>query len=135
MVNETVVKDFEGNSFWLWLAISEFLILLLLIIIVVRLYRKLKNNKNLAFANVNKNELKKRMKHSSVDLDGLMDSINKSKSLYKKLSRACHPDRFINTDKHENAKDLFQEISNSKRDYKKLEAIEERAKNELNLKF
>lgn len=134
-VNEIVVNDLKESTYWLWFAICEFLIILILIIIVIKLYRKLKDNQNLAFSDVDKNEFKKRMKHSSVDMDGLMNSINNSKSLYKKLSRVCHPDRFVNTNKHKKSEEIFQELSNSKRDFKKLEALKERAKKELNIKL
>jgi len=71
----------------------------------------------------------------SFDMDNLMNSINSSKSLYKELSRLCHPDRFIGDEKQNIAQEIFKEISKSKRDFGKLESLKERAKKELNINF
>ena len=63
----------------------------------------------------------------------LMNSINGSKDLYKQLSRICHPNRYINSDKRQVTEEIFQEISKNKRDYKKLSELKQRAITELNI--
>ena len=115
-------------STWFWIAIAEFLIIVLLVI-------KLKKKKpNQTFNDLPKDKIIN-AKSASIDMDNLMDSINGSRNLYKELSKACHPDKFINTEKQKIAEDIFQDISKDKRNYAKLLAHKERAKNELNINF
>ena len=115
-------------STWFWIAIVEFLIIVLLVI-------KLKKKKpNQTFYDLHKDKIIN-AKSASIDMDNLMDSINGSRNLYKELSKACHPDKFINTEKQKIAEDIFQDISKDKRNYEKLLAHKERAKNELNINF
>ena len=115
-------------STWFWIAIAEFLIIVLLVI-------KLKKKKpNQTFYDLPKDKIIN-AKSASIDMDNLMDSINGSRNLYKELSKACHPDKFINTEKQKIAEDIFQDISKDKRNYEKLLAHKERAKNELNINF
>lgn len=66
-----------------------------------------------------------------IDMGGLMDNINKSRELYKVLSRKYHPDRFIGTNKHARAGVLMQEITENKRKYNKLLKLQKIAENEL----
>ncbi|MCH3884774.1 hypothetical protein [Tenacibaculum aquimarinum] len=68
-------------------------------------------------------------------MDALMNNINSSKLLYKELSRVCHPDRFVNSDKQKIAEEIFKNISKNKRKFKELEILKERAINELKIKF
>jgi curved DNA-binding protein CbpA len=70
----------------------------------------------------------------NADMKNLVNSIAKSRELYKELSRQCHPDRFVNTDLQPTAEDIFQEISRNKRNYKILLALKERAIEKLNIK-
>ena len=116
------------NSTWFWIAIIEFSIIVLLLI-------RLKNKKSdLAFSDLPKDKMKN-AKSSSIDMDNLMNSINGSRDLYKELSRACHPDKFVNTQKQKIAEEIFQNISKDKRNFEKLLALKERAKTELNINF
>lgn len=69
-----------------------------------------------------------------VDMAAVMDSIHKSGPLYKRLSRKCHPDRFSDPDDQAKANELFQLISQHRRDYAKLLELEKRFESELNLK-
>ncbi|MGR7813784.1 hypothetical protein [Lacinutrix undariae] len=115
------------------IAVLELLIIVVLLFFIFKI--SVRNNKDLEFSDIDKKKLKKESINSGVNMGDLMDNINLSKSLYKQLSKTCHPDRFIGTDKNENAQEIFQEISNHKRDYKKLQELKLRAENELNLKF
>lgn len=116
------------SSTWFWIAIVE---LLIIIFLLVRLKKK---KTELAFSDLPKDKMKN-AKSSSIDMDNLMNSINGSRDLYKELSKACHPDKFVNTEKQKIAEDIFQEISKDKRNFEKLLAHKERAKNELNINF
>lgn len=130
--NESLVKESIANSnsiitsIWFWISLVEFLIIIFFII------KLLKKKNNLAFSDLSKEQLKK-AKSTNVDMDNLMNSINGSKELYKTLSKTCHPDRFINSDKQNLAENIFQEISKNKRNYNKLIALKQRAINELNI--
>ena len=77
----------------------------------------------------------KNAKKSEIDMDNLMNSINGSKDLYKQLSRKCHPDRFINSEKQKIAEVIFQDISKHKRAYNKLLLLKKQAADQLNIKF
>ncbi|MBK6902420.1 MAG: hypothetical protein IPH04_06325 [Saprospirales bacterium] len=76
---------------------------------------------------MSKNKIKN-IGSTNIDMNNLMNSIHGSRELYKELSKACHPDKFINTDKHKIAEEIFQNISMDKRNYEKLLAHKERAK-------
>lgn len=116
------------HSNWFWFSIIEF------IVIVFLLINLKKKNTELAFSDVPEDKLKN-AKSSPVDMDNLMNSINGSRELYIELSKACHPDKFVNTDQQKLAEDIFQEISKNKRNYEKLVGLKERAKKELNINF
>jgi len=116
------------GSTWFWIAIIEFSIIVLLLI------RLKKKKSDLAFSDLPKDKMKN-AKSSSIDMDNLMNSINGSRDLYKELSKACHPDKFVNTEKQKIAEEIFQNISKDKRNFEKLLAHKERAKIELNINF
>jgi len=121
-------SDSTSFSIWLWIALIEFAIIAFL------LYKLNKKGNDLKFGDLSKDKMRN-AKKSEVDMENLMNSINGSKDLYKKLSRTCHPDRFINSDKQELAEEIFQDISKYKRDFKKLTELKERAVTELNINF
>lgn len=131
-IDTTLIVEAYSNSItqsiWFWLSILE------LIIIIILIYQLYKVKRNLEFYNFSKEKIKE-AKRSDVNMDDLMDSINKSKELYKELSRLCHPDRFVNTEKHQIAELIFQEITKNKRNYKELSKLKTRAINELNINF
>lgn len=116
------------SSTWFWLSIVEFTVIIFLLI------RLRKKKTELAFSDLPKDKMKN-AKSSAIDMDNLMNSINGSRDLYKELSKACHPDKFVNTEKQKIAEDIFQDISKDKRNFEKLLALKERAKNELNINF
>jgi hypothetical protein len=114
------------NNIWLWMSIFEFLI-------IIFLFYKLKNKKSgLEFNDLPKDKLKT-AKSTSIDMDNLMNSINGAGELYKELSKKCHPDRYVNSDKQSLAEEIFQEISKNKRNFKALQDIKVRAINELKI--
>lgn len=119
------------ENIWFWIAVLE---LAVICFMLFKLY-KMRQLSDLTFNDVSKKDLRRKVKNSNVDMSNLMDSINNSKDLYKQLSRTCHPDRFINTDKHSSAEEIFQNISKNKRNYQKLLEIKEEAINKLNLKI
>lgn len=128
IVAETVaLTETSSLSIWFWVAMVEF------ILIIFILFRSRKKN-DLAFGDISKSKMRN-AKKSDIDMDNLMNSINSSKDLYKELSRKCHPDRFINSEKQKAAQAIFQNISKYKRDHSKLLLLKEQAKTELNIEF
>lgn len=126
---ETITNiDSITFSKWFWIALIE------LVIITFLIFKLNKKGGDLKFGDLSKDK-KRTAKKADVDMDNLMNSINGSKDLYKQLSRDCHPDRFINSDKQKIAEVIFQDISKNKRDFKKLTELKERAKIELNINF
>jgi hypothetical protein len=120
-------KSILDNTFF-WISIIEFLIIIFLVI------RPKGKNQDLTFSDLPKDKIRN-AKSSTIDMDNLMNSINGSRDLYKDLSKVCHPDRFINTEKHKVAEEIFQEISKDKRNFEKLLAHKERAKKDLDIHF
>lgn len=116
------------NSAWFWLALIELLIILFLIFLLIR------QSKKSNFNSLAKNNIKNAQKHH-VNMENLMNSIHNSHQLYKELSKNCHPDKFVNTDKQSLAEEIFKEISKNKRNYEKLISLKSRAEKELNLTF
>ncbi len=111
------------KSIWFWLATFEFIAL---VFIVLRIKGK---------ARVFKDPINKDVKAAQtaiVDMDNLMNSFSGSRDLYKELARVCHPDRFINTEKHKLAEEIFKEVSKYQRDFGKLTKLKERINEELN---
>jgi hypothetical protein len=108
---------FLEHIFWFYIALFEFIVILAFI------FFRLKRHKA-------KREIDK-FKNVDIDMDNLMQSIHLSKDLYKELSRSCHPDRFINTEKFEIAQGLFQEISLNEKNYKELVRLKDEANKKL----
>jgi hypothetical protein len=119
----TLSNESLFSNYWFWISFVELIIVILLII----------SRRNRS-SDLNEDKIKS-MKNAKVDMAGLMNSINSSKELYKELSKKCHPDRFVNTDKQEIADLIFQEITQSKRDFGALEKLKIRAEKELGIKF
>lgn len=120
--------DTTEFSMWFWIALVE------LIIIAYLIFKPNKKDSELAFGDLSKKKIRG-SKKSEIDMSNLMNSINSSKTLYKELSRSCHPDRFVNTDKQLIAQEIFQEISKNERDFNKLTELKEKATQKLNIKF
>jgi len=127
-VADNMVSTGWTDSIFFWFAIVEFFLILFLI-------WKLNGKKRPShFSDLPEDKLRK-AKKTEINMANLMDSINGSRELYVELSRVCHPDRFINTEKQEIASEIFKEISKNKRNYEKLLALKEKAITELNVTF
>jgi DNA-binding transcriptional regulator GbsR (MarR family) len=116
----------EPLSIWFWVALAEFIFIILSLVLRIK-------KRSSDFIGVKKSDL--RNTGDNADMKNLVNSIAKSRELYKELSRQCHPDRFVNTDLQSIAEDIFQEVSRNKRDYKRLLALKESAIEKLNIKF
>jgi hypothetical protein len=66
--------------------------------------------------------------------DDLFLDINKSKPLFKELSRKCHPDKFIDPVKKQKAESIYKEITEHKHNYNMLIQLKQRATEELDIK-
>ena len=66
-------------------------------------------------------------KKGEVDMDALMMDMNKSKALYKELTRKYHPDRFIGTNMREAAELFFKEIQKNRTSYAQLSRLQKEA--------
>ncbi len=107
---------------WLVLASIEFFFIILLLM-------KLRNKRSVD--NLEHEILKS--KGSSINMSDIMNDINLAPSLYKKLSRACHPDRFAGTELEITANELFQEVQQSENNYAALCDLKKQIVEKLNL--
>jgi hypothetical protein len=115
----------NSSNIWLYLAFREFLIILFLIIYINHLKRKqtvTKFEKEILEA-----------KDGDINMADLMLSINKSRELYKELSRKCHPDKHIESLFQKEIEELFQEITENKRNFQELVKLKEIAINKFNI--
>ena len=121
------------SNYWFWIATAEFALILLL------LYKVRKNKTEIFLPQAEQNvpltkgNILQNSKETEIDMDDLMNSIHKSKDLYKKLSTKCHPDRFTNRDLNKKADMIFQEITRNQRNYKRLLELKEVAQTQLNI--
>jgi hypothetical protein len=120
----TQTKSFI-NDMWFWISIVEALIILFIII------KKIKTKTNLDYDE----NIIKESKNKDIDMGNLMNSIHQSKSLYDKLKKKCHPDRFLDQELNKIADNLFQEITKNKRNYNKLLELKDTAEKELHIKI
>lgn len=116
------------NSIWFWIAVVE-------LILIIFLIYKLKSKKSKSGLTDLETKQIKKSKNNTIDMDNLMNSIHNAKTLYKELSKKCHPTRFINNPLQKNAEEIFQEITKNKRNFEKLSKLKERAISELNINF
>lgn len=78
---------------------------------------------------------KKVLDNSSIDYDNVIGSSFKAKALYDALKGKCHPDKFADRTKQEEATAIFQQLVKYKYDYKKLSELKELAIKKLNIKL
>lgn len=121
----TKSKSGFSQNYWFWIAAAELGVILFLA-------TKLVKKKEVVF-DTKTEDLLNSSKSTNIDMTNLMDSINKSRDLYKLLSSKCHPDRFLDAEKNKLADDLFQEITKSQRNYARLLELKETAINKLNI--
>jgi hypothetical protein len=73
-------------------------------------------------------------KVEKVDMNNIIHSIFHAESLYNKLKTKCHPDRFAHDELlMSKADDLFKEITENKRNFNKLQELQQVAEKELNI--
>lgn len=128
LANEVIGNSSNTNSvnnFWIWIAITEFLVIIFLLF-----KRKTKVKETV------KSKFKTDSLKGEIDFHNIIDSSFNSMKLYDELKVKCHPDRFP-TDKEINkiADSLFQEINNNKTNTKRLLELKEEAKQKLNINF
>ncbi|MCQ2171189.1 MAG: hypothetical protein MJZ17_00320 [Bacteroidales bacterium] len=124
-MQQSVVHNFFLINGWTYIAIIE-----LAIIVGLYSYVSAKNRTN------PKSGIKKKILEESVDFNNIVNSAFHSSEIYKTLIVKCHPDRFPDdSEKNKKALEIFQLITKNKNDLKALEAIKERAINELGITF
>lgn len=124
-----LIEKINSNSsnFWHYIAFGEFLIILSLVFYIIYLKRRQTLSK------FEKEILE--AKNTDIDMDDLMLSINKSRELYKELSRKCHPDQHMNSEFQKEIEELFQEITKNKRNFQELVKLKDIAANKYNIKM
>jgi hypothetical protein len=88
-----------------------------------------KRQHNQAFSEIDKKSISD--KANPIDIDNIVESMYAAAPLYKKLSRQCHPDRFVNSSLAEKANELFQEVSRHRRNFSELQRLEKLVATEL----
>ncbi|WP_242132905.1 molecular chaperone DnaJ [Aestuariivivens marinum] len=128
-IGDTLTNTTNGSySLWFWIALLE------LTFIIVLIFRLKKKQSKLPLSEISKRDIKGKPT-TQIDMDNLMNSINGARDLYKVLSRACHPDKFIGSEKHQISEELFQEITKNKRNYGRLQELKNQAQESLNINF
>lgn len=103
----------ESNTFniWMWLAIVEAIIIAILLLTLM--YKKSSFHKR-----------KTEILAEQPDFGNILNSAFNAESLYKELSRQCHPDRFApNKQKMAIANELFQRVSKNRNNIKALQDL------------
>jgi predicted RND superfamily exporter protein len=125
VVSQTAENNHNSSNLWMWLAIGEFAIIIGLVI-ASRIKRK---------PNV-KQKFKEESIAQEVDFDNIINSSFHSNELYDIIKVKCHPDRFPTDPKlNEIAEKIFQEITKSKTNIKRLEELKIEAQQKLNINF
>jgi len=124
-----LIEKINSNSIniWHYIAFGEFLIILSLVFYIIYLKRRQ------TLSEFEKEILE--AKNTDIDMDDLMLSINKSRELYKELSRKCHPDQHMNSEFQKEIEELFQEITKNKRNFQELVKLKDIAANKYNIKM
>ena len=98
-------------------------------ILIIYLFIKLKKKRG---DDILEKEILK-SKSTSINMSDLMNDINLAPGLYKKLSRACHPDRFAGQELETTANNLFQELQQAENNYAALCELKKQIEKELNI--
>lgn len=125
VINETTAPE---GILWKYVSIVQ-------IGVIAYLAYKLYSDKPKTHFNNVKRETVKEAASKEFDMENVVNSINKAKPLFKELSKKCHPDKFANSEKHETALMIYQNITDNKRNYGKLLELRELAEEELDIKF
>lgn len=126
MNTTTILESCNTISIWFWIAFLECIIIIWLLFWIKRTKQQTAN------FGMSKSDLKKSIGDTAT-MQNLVNSIGKSRELYKELSKQCHPDKFAGTSLETIAEELFQEISYHKRNYQKLLEIKKVAQQQLNI--
>tara|TARA_B110000090_G_scaffold205194_1_gene252502 strand:- start:419 stop:838 length:420 start_codon:yes stop_codon:yes gene_type:complete len=128
VVEKVVAKTTENNdssNLWMWVSIGEFAIIFGFI-----LANRFKRKPNA------KQKFKDESLVQEVDFNNIINSSFHSNELYDILKVKCHPDRFPTDPKlNEIAEKLFQEITKSKTNVKRLQELKIEAEQKLNINF
>jgi hypothetical protein len=125
VVSQTAESNNNSSNLWMWVAIGEFAIIIGLVI-ASRMKRK-PNAKQM---------FKEESIAQEVDFNNIINSSFHANELYDILKVKCHPDRFPTDPKlNEIAEKLFQEITDSKTNIKRLEELKTEAQQKLNINF
>ena len=128
VVEKVVAKTTENNdssNLWMWVSIGEFAIIFGFI-----LANRFKRKPNA------KQKFKDESLAQEVDFNNIINSSFNSNELYDILKVKCHPDRFPTDPKlNEIAEKLFQEITKSKTNVKRLQELKIEAEQKLNINF
>lgn len=118
-------ENTDSSNLWMWVAIGEFAI-----IIGFVLANRFKRKPNA------KQQFKDESLAQEVDFNNIINSSFHSNELYDILKVKCHPDRFPTDPKlNEIAQKLFQEITKSRTNVKRLQELKIEAQQKLNINF
>ena len=120
---KTTISMKGSHSYWMWIALGELIIILFLI-------TKWKTHSKDAQA---KQKFKSEALHGEIDFDNVITSSFHANELYDKLKKTCHPDRFTSEEQRVIADQLFHQITQNRRDYKKLVELQHEAENKLHI--
>ena len=127
VVKETVENSISSSesyiNWWMWLTFAE---LGIIIFLLIKHHSQSRNNL--------KQQFKAESLNQEIDFNNIINSSFNSAALYNSLKVKCHPDRFP-TDEEKNAiaETLFQEISKSKTNVKRLLELKEEAEQKLSI--
>jgi hypothetical protein len=128
VVEKAVAKTTENNdssNLWMYVAIGEFAIIIGFI-----LANRFKRKPNA------KQQFKNESVEKEVDFNNIINSSFHSDELFDILKVRCHPDRFPTDPKLNGiAEKLFQEITKSKTNVKRLQELKIEAQQKLNINF
>lgn len=125
VVSQTAESNNNSSNLWMWVAIGEFAIIIGLVIA-----SRIKRKPNA------KQKFKEESIAQEVDFNNIINSSFHSNELYDILKVKCHPDRFpTDPNLNEIAEKLFQEITKSKTNVKRLEELKIEAQQKLNINF
>lgn len=117
----------QESGLWLWVAIGEAIIICGLIALLLRKRSRSEQDKTIAEA-----------KRGEVDYGNVIASSFLAKSMYDKLKKVCHPDRFPvsqQPEKHQIATELSAEIAKHKHDIKELKRLASEVEHQLGIKI
>lgn len=110
------------ENIWLWIALAELAVIVALVVLVSRKTKK---------QNLLEQKFKADALQQEIDMNDVMGNIFQAKQLYDQLKRSCHPDRFTDRELRLKADALFQQITENKRNYSRLQELKAQAEKEL----